>query len=88
MSIADLQALNALPKVDRILALAETNAQLESLSAEQRVAWSLDNLPGEVVLSSSFGIQAAVSLHLITQQYPDIPVILTDTGYLFPETYP
>ncbi|HCC10002.1 MAG TPA: phosphoadenosine phosphosulfate reductase, partial [Atlantibacter hermannii] len=40
MSIADLQALNALPKVDRILALAETNAQLESLSAEQRVAWS------------------------------------------------
>jgi phosphoadenosine phosphosulfate reductase len=26
-------------------------------------------------------------LHLVTQQYPDIPVVLTDTGYLFPETY-
>ncbi|THB82154.1 phosphoadenylyl-sulfate reductase, partial [Pantoea allii] len=39
------------------------------------------------VLSSSFGIQAAVSLHLVTRQQPDIPVILTDTGYLFPETY-
>jgi hypothetical protein len=34
--------------------------------------------------SSSFGIQAAVSLHLVNQLRPDIPVILTDTGYLFP----
>lgn len=47
----------------------------------------LENLPGDYVLSSSFGIQAAVSLHLVNQIRPDIPVILTDTGYLFPETY-
>ena len=40
-----------------------------------------------MLLSSSFGIQAAVSLHLVNQIRPDIPVILTDTGYLFPETY-
>jgi phosphoadenosine phosphosulfate reductase len=26
-------------------------------------------------------------LHLVTQVQDDIPVILTDTGYLFPETY-
>ena len=83
MSKLDLNALNELPKVDRILALAETNAQLEKLDAEGRVAWALDNLPGEYVLSSSFGIQAAVSLHLVNQIRPDIPVILTDTGYLF-----
>ena len=87
MSKLDLNALNELPKVDRILALAETNAQLEKLDAEGRGAWALDNLPGEYVLSSSFGIQAAVSLHLVNQIHPDIPVILTDTGYLFPETY-
>ena len=87
MSKLDLNALNELPKVDRILALAETNAELEKLDAEGRVAWALDNLPGEYVLSSSFGIQAAVSLHLVNQIHPDIPVILTDTGYLFPETY-
>ena len=80
MSKLDLNALNELPKVDRILALAETNAQLEKLDAEGRVAWALDNLPGEYVLSSSFGIQAAVSLHLVNQIRPDIPVILTDTG--------
>ena len=87
MSVLDLNALNALPKVERILALAETNAQLEKLDAEGRVAWALENLPGNYVLSSSFGIQAAVSLHLVNQIRPDIPVILTDTGYLFPETY-
>lgn len=87
MAKFDLQALNALPKAERAMALAETNNQLEALSAEARVTWALDNLPGEFVLSSSFGIQAAMCLHLVTQQYPDIPVILTDTGYLFAETY-
>ena len=87
MSAFSLEALNALPKPEQVQALAETNTQLETLSAEGRVAWALEHLPGEYVLSSSFGIQAAVSLHLVTQLRPDIPVILTDTGYLFPETY-
>lgn len=67
--------------------LAETNQALEQRSPEQRVAWVLENCPGRVVLTSSFGAQAAVCLHLVTQQQPDIPVVLVDTGYLFPETY-
>lgn len=87
MSHPDLAALNEMAKVQRAMALAATNAQLEKSSAEERVSWALENLPGAYVLSSSFGIQAAVSLHLVTRQQPDIPVILTDTGYLFPETY-
>ncbi|KEA54427.1 MULTISPECIES: phosphoadenosine phosphosulfate reductase [Mangrovibacter] len=87
MATFDREALNALPKAERVMELAETNNQLEKLTAEQRVTWALENLSGEFVLSSSFGIQAAMCLHLVTQQYPDIPVILTDTGYLFPETY-
>ncbi|WP_313572027.1 phosphoadenylyl-sulfate reductase [Pantoea piersonii] len=87
MSQFDLAALSEMNKVERTLALAATNAQLEKSSAEERVSWTLENLPGAFVLSSSFGIQAAVSLHLVTRQQPDIPVILTDTGYLFPETY-
>ncbi|MBN8893447.1 MAG: phosphoadenylyl-sulfate reductase [Rhodanobacter sp.] len=68
-------------------ALAGINAMLATRSAAQRVAWALEHLPGEHVLSSSFGAQAAVSLHLVSRQRPDIPVILIDTGYLFPETY-
>lgn len=87
MSVLDLATLRDLPKVERVMALAEVNNKLEKLSAEERVSWALEHLPGDFVLSSSFGIQAAVSLHLVTRQQPDIPVILTDTGYLFPETY-
>jgi phosphoadenosine phosphosulfate reductase len=26
-------------------------------------------------------------LHMLTQQKPDLPVVVVDTGYLFPETY-
>ena len=63
MAEFDLAALNALPKSGQALALAVVNGQLETLSAEQRVAWALEHLPGEFVLSSSFGIQAAVCLH-------------------------
>ena len=69
------------------LTLEQVNAALLPLTAEQRVTWCLENMPQQIALSSSFGIQSAVMLHLITQQMPDIPVILTDTGYLFPETY-
>lgn len=87
MALLDLSELNQLPKVERVMALAEINNMLDTLSAEDRVIWGLENLPGQAVLTSSFGIQAAVSLHLVTRQKADIPVILTDTGYLFPETY-
>jgi len=61
--------------------------QLAPLKAADRVAFALDQMPGTHVLTSSFGAQAAVSLHLLTQQQPDLPVVLVDTGYLFPETY-
>ena len=86
MAEFDLAALNALPKSGQALALAVVNGQLETLSAEQRVAWALEHLPGEFVLvqfrHSGGGMSAPV-----TRIRPDIPVILIDTGYLFPETY-
>ncbi|CAJ0990991.1 phosphoadenylyl-sulfate reductase [Pantoea sp. Nvir] len=87
MSQFNLTTLSKMDKSDRIMALAATNAQLEHSSAEERINWALKNLPGSFVLSSSFGIQAAVSLHLVTRQHSNIPVLLIDTGYLFPETY-
>ena len=67
--------------------LDEVNADLERMDAASRVRWALDHLPGAHALSSSFGAQAAVSLHMVVSQAPSIPVILIDTGYLFPETY-
>jgi len=71
----------------REAALAHCNARFANLDVHDRVSWSLQNLPGQHVVTSSFGAHAAVSLHLLTRQLPQIPVILIDTGYLFPETY-
>ena len=82
-----LQELLPLPRNDQTARLAADNALLEGVSAEERVRWALDNLAEQFVLSSSFGIQAAVLLHMVTRAKPDIPVVLIDTGYLFPETY-
>ncbi len=65
----------------------EANAALAERSPQERVEWALRHLPGTHVVSSSFGVQSAVMLHLMTSFRPDIPVLLMDTGYLFPETY-
>ena len=68
--------------------LIDTTSPLSlDTSAAGRIARALKMLPGNAILSSSFGAQSAVMLHLLTKAMPDIPVVLTDTGYLFPETY-
>lgn len=60
---------------------------LESESAETRIAWALSHCGRGLVVSSSFGAQAAATLHLVTRQRAGVPVIVVDTGYLFPETH-
>ncbi|HET9475041.1 MAG TPA: phosphoadenylyl-sulfate reductase [Steroidobacteraceae bacterium] len=87
--LADAPRLDLTPSefVQDAATAAVINEWLGSVDAATRVRWALENLPGPFAMSSSFGAQAAVSLHLVTQQAPGIPVILIDTGYLFPETY-
>ena len=67
--------------------LERQNRKLEGMRAEQRIEWALQNLPGNHVMTSSFGIQGALMLHLVTRVAPNMPVVLVDTGYLFAETY-
>lgn len=62
-------------------------AQLDGLDAAGRVAHLAEEFRGRVLATSSFGLQAAVMLHLLKEHAPDIPVVFIDTGYLFPETY-
>ncbi|WP_367679162.1 phosphoadenylyl-sulfate reductase [Buchnera aphidicola] len=64
-----------------------TNIKLQKMSISNRILWAIENLPHNHIMSSSFGIQSLVSLHLINKYYKDIPVIFIDTGYLFKETY-
>ncbi|HUD03889.1 MAG TPA: phosphoadenylyl-sulfate reductase [Candidatus Paceibacterota bacterium] len=60
---------------------------LENLSPEQRIVWAIKTFSKGLVLTTSFGIQSAIMLHMATQYVPGIRVIFIDTGYLLPETY-
>ncbi|MFP6854507.1 MAG: phosphoadenylyl-sulfate reductase, partial [Opitutales bacterium] len=66
---------------------AEENAELAKLNARGRVAWALERFGEGLVMSTSFGLQSAVMLHLVREVSEEIPIIFVDTGYLFPETY-
>ena len=65
----------------------QSDLDLETASATERIRWAYQTYGDQLVLSTSFGVQSAVMLHLVTTQIPDIPVIFVDTGYLFPATY-
>jgi phosphoadenosine phosphosulfate reductase len=73
------------PKIN--LDLKSTNQKLINLSAENVIAWADRTFGDGLVMSTSFGIQSAVMLHLITTVNPKIPIIWVDTGYLPAETY-
>jgi len=66
---------------------AAADRSLSEATATERVAWALSVYKRSLVLSTSFGAQSAVMLHMATRLAPDIPVVFVDTGYLFPETY-
>ena len=67
---------------NRVLQLA-----LESLSAEALMEWADVRFAGNLLVTTSFGIQSAVTLHLASRVRPNIPVVWIDTGYLPAETY-
>jgi phosphoadenosine phosphosulfate reductase len=52
---------------------------LEKMDAKERVQWALDFLPDNAIMTSSFGAQSAVMLHLVTRFRPTMPVVLIDT---------
>jgi phosphoadenosine phosphosulfate reductase len=74
-------------KVSPAVDLAAVNGWFARIAAEERIKWGAEQFGAGLVLSSSFGAQAAVMLSLATRILPDIPVVFIDTGYLFPETY-
>ena len=57
------------------------------LSAINLLRWSAEEFGDELAVSTSFGIQSAVTLKLATLIKPDIKVVWVDTGYLPDETH-
>ncbi len=69
--------------------LEEARNHLSQLRAEERLAWAFGQFGESFALTTSFGIQSAVMLHMLhtLRGGAEIPVIWIDTGYLPQETY-
>ena len=66
---------------------AQACAELEQLDAFGRLRWGQQRFGAGFALTTSFGIQSAVSLHLVSRLEAPVTVIWVDTGYLPVETY-
>ncbi len=66
--------------------LTALNAEFEHRDALDIIAWAAEEFGDDLAVSSSFGADSAVMLHLAVRVRPDIKVITLDTGFLFPET--
>src|SRR5262249_27621254 len=63
------------------------NETFEKQHPSKIIEWTVTEFGGEVIMTSSFGEQAIVLIHLATRVKPDIKIVFIDTGYLFPETH-
>ncbi|MFM9847059.1 MAG: phosphoadenylyl-sulfate reductase [Hyphomicrobiaceae bacterium] len=79
MLLSEAEALSC-PQVEAL------QARLKSCEAQSTIAFAIETFPGRIALTSSFGTESAVLLHLVSSVAPDLPVLFLDTGKLFPET--
>jgi phosphoadenosine phosphosulfate reductase len=62
-------------------------ADVESMTAEQVLAFVLEELPGRVALACSFQKEETILLEMLFALEPTARVFAIDTHHLFPETY-
>jgi len=80
---------NGIRKVFTQEMLQAANEVVAKLPAQEIILWAMSSFGDRIALSSSFGIQSSVMLHLVSSLSKDtsFPVIWVDTGYLPKETY-
>jgi phosphoadenosine phosphosulfate reductase len=69
------------------LDLPELNEMFERSDPPKIVAWAAAQFGKNLVMSSSFGADSAVLLHMANAALPGIRIIFVDTGYVFAETH-
>jgi len=69
------------------LDLPTLNEMFERSEPDRIVAWAVAQFGRDLVMTSSFGAESALLLHVAIQVMPDVRIIMIDTGYLFPETW-
>ena len=68
------------------LDIRDINKKLKEATAEEIVKWALA-VEGKVIVTTNFGPQEAVLLHMVDQVAPGTEVLWIDSGYNMPETY-
>lgn len=69
------------------LDLQAINQRLDTDEPAHIIQWAHGQFGDAMIMSSSFGADSAVLLHMATRVMPRIRVVFVDTGYLFPETH-
>lgn len=79
--------MSTVAEKSQVIDVDSLNSVLESADAAKIVSWAATEFADDLVMSSSFGAESAMLLHMATRVLPRIRVIMIDTGYLFPETH-
>jgi phosphoadenosine phosphosulfate reductase len=70
----------------RQLDLEKLNESFEGRKPEEIIAWAVKEFSPRVAMTSSFGPESGVLLHMVSRIDPTVPVLFLETGYHFPET--
>jgi phosphoadenosine phosphosulfate reductase len=62
------------------------NAWLEHQPPQRILRWATNVLGSGLVVTSSFGLNGVVLIHMLQEFTQHIPIVFIDTGYLFKET--
>src|SRR4029453_9767530 len=67
--------------------LSRTEAEIESLPAEELLLWAYEEFGEQLCLSCSWQKQSSVLVHMVSELGIDVDVIELDTHLFFKETY-
>ncbi len=62
------------------------NADFQTRDPAELVQWAAETFGTDLIMTSSFGAESMCLIHLAVSVRPDIPIVLVNTGYLFPQT--
>ncbi len=68
------------------LDLEKLNEELESKKPQEMIAWAIQTFAPRFAMTSSFGPESGVLLHMASRIDPTLPVLFLETGFHFPET--
>jgi phosphoadenosine phosphosulfate reductase len=73
--------------IDDIQDIQQLNGEFETAYPQDILRWAAETYGDKLAVVTSFQPTGIVTLHMLSEIAPQIPVLTLDTGLLFPETY-